>query len=192
MRIDLYCRLPIVLLGFVCLISLGCQHTISEALRQQAAPPVSFEALRHDPEAFVGRTVILGGDILKTENTKQQTSIEILQKPLDRFAAPLITDQTAGRFIAQCDAYLDPAVYDRGRQITIAGKVLGRYEGQVGEAEYLYPTISCIEMHLWPQLSQDLAYPAYPHRWFYFYDPFPLYPYDYYYRPRYYRHRHYR
>ncbi len=164
MRGDRYCHsmIRIILLGLVCLSSLGCQHAISEALRQQAEPPVSFEALRQDPEAFEGRTVILGGDILKTKNAKQQTSIEILQKPLDRYEAPLLTDQTAGRFIAQCQTYLDPAIYDKGRQITIAGKVLGRIEGQVGEAEYLYPAVSCIEMHLWPQASQDIAYPTAP------------------------------
>lgn len=167
MRIKRYHNIltVILLLGLICLTSVGCRHTISEAIRQQAEPAISFEALRKDPEAFEGRTVILGGDILKTENAKQQTSIEILQKPLDRLEAPRLTDQTAGRFIAKCDKYLDPAIYDRGRQITVAGKVLGRYEGQVGEAAYLYPTISCTEMHLWPDMSQDLAYPAYPRRW---------------------------
>ncbi len=128
-----------------------------EALRQPE-PTVSFEALRKNPEAFEGRTVILGGDIIKTENMEAQTSIEILQKPLDRFEAPLITDRTAGRFMAKCDVYLDPAIYDRGRQVTIAGKVLGGFAGQVGEADYLYPTISCIEMRLWPQPSPDIAY----------------------------------
>lgn len=191
MRIDQYYRFLIVLLSLVSLTSLGCQHTISATVRQQAEPPIAFEALRKDPDAFAGRTVIFGGDILKTENTEQQTSIEILQKPLDRYETPKLTDQTAGRFIAKCETYLDPAVYDKGRQITIAGKVLGRIEGEVGEAAYLYPAISCIELHLWPHASQDSAYPAFPHR-FYFYDPFPFYPYYYHYRPRYYRHGRYR
>jgi outer membrane lipoprotein len=172
---------------------LGCQHTISETLRQQAEPVVSFEALRGDPDAFKGRTVILGGDILKTHNTPQQTSIEILQKPLDRFEAPQITDQTAGRFIAQCDQYLDPAIYDQGRQITVAGKVLGSYAGQVGKADYLYPLISCAELHLWPRMSQDTIYPVYPYPWLLpRYYPWYLYPYYDYDWPFYYRYRRYR
>lgn len=181
-----------VLLSIVCLIAAGCQHTISETLRQQAVPAVSFQELRADPDAFKGRTVILGGDILKTQNTQQQTSIEILQKPLDRFEAPLITDQTAGRFIAQCDQYLDPAIYDQGRQLTVAGKVLGSYAGQVGEADYLYPLISCAEMHLWPRVSHDPAYPVYPYPWR-LHHRYPWYflPYDYYDWP-YYRYRRYR
>jgi outer membrane lipoprotein len=164
-----------VLLPIICLIMIGCQHTISETLRQQADPAISFEALRKEPDAFKGRTVILGGDILKTQNAQQRTSIEILQKPLDHYEAPLITDQTAGRFIAQCDQYLDPAIYDRGRQITVAGKVLGSYAGQVGEADYLYPLITCGEVHLWPRVSQE---PVYPHPWLlYRYHPWYRYPY---------------
>jgi outer membrane lipoprotein len=157
---------------------LGCQHTISAPIRQQAEPFISFEALRKNPDAFKGRTVILGGDILKTQNTEQQTSIEILQKPLDRLEAPILTDQTAGRFIVQCDQYLDPAVYDQGRHITVAGKILGSYTGQVGEAEYLYPLVSCLELHLWPRVSYDRTYPVYPYPWLlYPYRPWYLYPY---------------
>ena len=179
-----------VQLIIVCLATLGCQHTISEPLRQQAEPVVSFEALRRDPEAFKGRMVILGGDILKTHNTPQHTSIEILQKPLDRFEAPLITDQTAGRFIAQCDQYLDPAIYAPGRQITVAGKVLGGYTGQVGKADYLYPLISCAELHLWPRVSYETMYPVYPYPWRYY--PCYVYPYDDYDWPFFYRYRRYR
>lgn len=181
-----------ILLSSICLITIGCQHTISDSLRQQAEPVVSFQALRADPDAFKGRTIILGGNILKTQNTQQQTSIEILQKPLDRFEAPLITDQTAGRFIARCDQYLDPAIYDQGRQITVAGTILGSYAGQVGEADYLYPLISCVEMHLWPQVSHDTAYPVFPHPWLlHRYHPWYLFPYDYYDWPPY-RYRRYR
>lgn len=187
-----YGMLP-VLLSVVCLTSLGCQHTVSETLRQQAKPAVSFEALRANPDAFKGRTVILGGDILKTQNTQHQTSIEILQKPLDRLEAPLITDQTKGRFIAQCDRYLDPAIYDQGRQVTVAGKVLGRYDGQVGEAHYRYPLISCVELHLWPRVSHETAYPVYPSPWFFHpYRPWYGFPYDYYDWPYDYRSRRYR
>ena len=179
-----------VLLHIICLVTIGCQHTISERLRQQALPAISFEALRKEPEIFKGRTVILGGDILKTHNAPQQTSIEILQKPLDNYEAPRITDQTGGRFIAQCEQYLDPAIYDRGRQITVAGEVLGSYAGHVGEADYLYPLISCSEVHLWPRASEESAY---PHPWLlYRYHPWYWSPYDDYDWPflyRYHRHR---
>lgn len=192
MKYNPYNYLLPMILSFLCFIALGCQHTISAPLRQQAQPMVPFQELRADPNAFKGRTVILGGEILNTQNTQQQTSIEILQKPLDRFEAPHITDQTAGRFIAQCNQYLDPAIYDQGRQITVAGKIIGSYAGQVGEADYLYPLISCAEMHLWPRVSHDPTYPAYPNPWLLRrYHPWYLFPYDYYDWP-FYRYRCYR
>jgi outer membrane lipoprotein len=163
----------------------GCRHTISAPVRQQAEPPLPFSELRNNPDDFTGRTIIVGGDILSTRNTAQQTFVEVLQKPLDAFERPITTDQTAGRFMIRCDEYLDPALYAKGRQITIAGRVLGSYTGKVGDAPYLYPLISCIESHLWPKLTHISAYePGYfVHPWYWY----PLYPYPFLYPPYPYR-----
>lgn len=163
----------------------GCRHTISAPVRQQAEPPIPFSELHKNPDAFTGRTVIVGGDILNTRNMAQQTFIEVLQKPLDAFERPRITDRTAGRFMIRCDEYLDPALYDEGRQITVAGRVLGSHTGKVGDAQYIYPLISCIEIHLWPQLARISAYePGYfVHPWHWY----PIYPYSYFYPPYPYR-----
>jgi outer membrane lipoprotein len=76
--------------------------------------------------------------------------------------------------MARCDTYLDPAIYAKDRQVTIAGQVLGRHTGQVGEAEYVYPLMSCIETHLWPRTTAADTYYGY-------YDAYPpFYPYLYY------------
>ena len=169
---------------------LGCRHTISAPVRQQAKPPVPFVELRQDPDAFTGRTVIVGGDILSPRNTEQHTFIEVLQKPLDAFERPLSTDQTEGRFMARCESYLDPALYAKGRQVTIAGRVLGSFTGKVGEAQYVYPLINCIEIHLWPQLSAsayDTGSYFYPWYWHPHFHPFYPYPYPFFYPPYRYR-----
>jgi outer membrane lipoprotein len=175
--------------GTMLLVSIavvGCRHTISAPVRQQAKPPIPFSALRQNPDAFTGQTVIVGGDILHTRNTEQQTFVEVLQKPLDALEGPILTDQTEGRFMVRCDAYLDPALYDKGRQVTVAGRVIGSYTGKVGNAQYIYPLISCIELHLWPKLIGISVYePGYFVRPWYWYplDPYPLfyppYPYRY-------------
>lgn len=159
------------LIGVVALLSTGCAHAISESLRAQAEPSLPFAHLRANPEAYKDRTVILGGEILHTENLQQGTRLEVLQRSLDRTEAPVRTDATGGRFMAMCPEYLDPAVYARGRRITIAGRVLGSYTGKVGEVEYIYPLISCEEVHLWPR-AVAVTPP-------YYYDPWywPPYPY---------------
>jgi outer membrane lipoprotein len=163
------------LLGIVGILGMGCGHTLSPSVRQQAQPPIPYRDLHANPEAFTGRTVILGGEILNTVNTENHTFVEVLQKPLDRSDAPRFTDKTAGRFMARCDTYLDPAIYAKDRQITIAGQVLGRHTGRIGEADYVYPLISCTETHLWPRTPA--ASPYYRD-----YDAYPWYPYLYYHR----------
>lgn len=182
------------LLVIVALLGMGCGHTVSPSVRQQAQPPIPFQDLHSNPEAFTGRTVILGGEIINTLNTENHTFVEVLQKPLDRSDAPRFTDKTAGRFMARCDTYLDPAVYAKDRQVTIAGQVLGRHTGQVGETEYVYPLISCIETHLWPRITSTNtyygyydAYPWYPHLYDYHWYPFYGLPYPYYWPHRRYR-----
>jgi outer membrane lipoprotein len=155
-----------MLIGWLSLMGMGCTHVISDSLRQQAQPPVSFAELRTNPEALKGRTVIVGGEILQTTNLRDATRIEVLQRPLGDSEAPKLTETTGGRFMALCKGYLDPAVYAQRRRLTIAGQVLGSYDGKVGEADYTYPLISCEETHIFPSATAEaLWYAANP--WWY-------------------------
>ena len=165
------------LLGLIALLGMGCAHAISESLRAQAEPMIPFAQLRANPEAYKERTVVLGGEILNTDNLRDGTRLEVLQKPLDRSEAPQVGDDTGGRFMALCQNYLDPAVYAKGRRVTVAGRVLGSFRGKVGEVEYVYPLISCEETHLWPRAV------AVPYG---YYDPWYWPPYPYAFRRPYY------
>lgn len=160
------------ILGLCVLASMGCSHTVSKTVRQQAIPPIAFAQIRADPDTYVGRTVILGGDILSTQNVAQNTFVEVLQKPLGGSEAPQITDQTGGRFMALCDGYLDPAVYAKERRVTIAGRVIGTHTGTVGEVEYVYPLIACLETHLWPRSTSAAVYNYYPDPGYWYWGPF--------------------
>ena len=166
------------LLSLIALLGMGCAHAISESLRAQAEPMIPFAQLRANPEAYKDRTVVLGGEIQNTDNLRDGTRLEVLQKPLDRFEAPQVSDDTGGRFMALCRDYLDPAVYAKGRRVTVAGRVLGSFTGKVGEVDYVYPLISCEETHLWPRAV------AMPYG---YYDPWYWPPYPYAFRRPYYR-----
>jgi outer membrane lipoprotein len=178
-----------LLIGWLALASLGCAHVISEPLRQQAYPPVPFAQLRANPDVLKGRTVILGGEILQTTNLREGTRLEILQRPLNESETPKLTDTTGGRFMAFCEEYLDPAVYAPRRRITVAGQVLGSYSGKVGEVDYVYPLISCEEIHLFPTASAELRrYAGDP--WWYgdpFFYPWAVGPYPYFFWGPYWR-----
>jgi outer membrane lipoprotein len=126
----------------------GCAHVISKELRDKAygEPPTS--ALFKDPDEFKGRIVILGGVIVSSTNTQEGAYIEVLQKPLDYRGRPEDTDVSYGRFIIFSEGYLETAVYSQGREITVAGEIMGKELRPLGEIQYPYPLIKSTELHL--------------------------------------------
>ena len=90
--------------------------------------------------------MLLGGDIIETENFPDKTLIIILQRPLDSKEKPSGEDKSKGRFIVSVPEFLDPAIYGQGRQITVAGKEVRALD----EIEYTYPIIDRRELYLWP------------------------------------------
>jgi len=136
------------LLLFIIVSFFGCAHVISKELRDRAygEPPTSV--LFKNPDEFKGRIVILGGVIVSSTNTNEGTYIEVLQKPLDYSGRPEDTDASFGRFIIFSDGYLETAVYSQGREITVAGEVMGKELLPLGEIQYPYPLIKSKELHL--------------------------------------------
>jgi outer membrane lipoprotein len=145
----------------------GCATSpFPKEFRQAAKQQPSLAEISAHPEAFKGRTVLLGGTIVETTNQPKTTEIEILQKPLTRYDdRPQETDQSSGRFLARCQGFLDSAVYAKGREITVAGEVQGREVRQIDQVQYPYPIISCKKVHLWPN-RPSAAY-AYPYPYWY-------------------------
>lgn len=126
----------------------GCAHIVSDELRQKAYGEPPVPVLFKDPDLFKGRIVILGGVIVSSTNTKDGTYIEVLQKPLDYRGRPEDTDISLGRFIILYEGYLDTAVYSQGREVTVAGEVMGKMVQPLGEIQYPYPLIKSKELHL--------------------------------------------
>ena len=151
-----------------CYIFIGCAHVVSSKLRKEVAEGVSFKKIIEDPDACIGKTVLISGIILGSKNTKKGTLIEILQKPADMQGRPKDVDESDGRFLALYDGYLDTAIYSRGRNAVVAGEVKGKRILPLDEIEYAYPLISIKEIHLFkPQKEQRFYTYPYPH-WYYY------------------------
>jgi len=165
--------------GMVLLLALflsGCAHVISKELRIQVDPALTLSQVRQDPEAFKGKKVLWGGEIIETLNLKEKvTQIEIFQKPLGWRGEPKGTTSSEGRFLILTDQYLDPYVFRQGKKLTVMGEILGGKTKPLGEMEYRYPLIASKQIYLWPE-------------YLYVYDPYPFYVYDpwWYYGPRWY------
>lgn len=158
------------MLSLVCLLETSCVHyALSEQFRLQADRTITVAQLRAAPEAYRDRTIIVGGEILRTSNVPEGTFLEVLHKPLDSTDRPLDTDDSAGRFLVHCDTQLDPAIYAPGRAVTVAGRVQGARTDKVGGMDYVYPLLSCLQLVLWPQPTYEYA--PYPYGWALYWEP---------------------
>ena len=164
-----------ILLAAFCLwaISSACT-TVSKEIRSEAEPPVAYTRLLQEADAYKGKTVILGGYILDIKNTDTDTTLKVLQAPLNVTEEPKSKDTSEGRFILYYKGFLDPEVYAKNRKITVAGRVLGVTIEKIGDSHIRYLEIENREIHLWPE------YQTLPP----IYDPW-------YYRPYGFRHRYY-
>ena len=137
----------------------GCASVISREALDQVDQSIRFEQILEDPEAFEGRTVLLGGEIIETQNLLDKTLIIVVQRPLCYRDRPCAEGDSEGRFIVSTPDFLDPAIYRAGRKITVVGSVKGKEVRPLGEIEYAYPVISEKEIYLWPSEQDSSTQP---------------------------------
>lgn len=133
----------------------GCANGIADAVRSQVNYTGSFSQLQLKPEAYKGRTVLLGGKIINVEVLKERTDIFVLQLELNGSEQPQNNDQSNGRFIIRTSKFIDPAIYPQGTLITVAGKVTGSEEKYIGQMPYKYTLIEPLEIKKWPPESDQ-------------------------------------
>jgi outer membrane lipoprotein len=145
-----YCTLFACISMAGSLLCAGCAPVISQGALKEVDQTLSFEQVLENPESYKGRIVLLGGDIIETQNFSDRTLLSVLQRPLGFNKKPKAEDVSRGRFIVYTLGFLDPAIYRRGRKITVVGSVMGRELRPLGEIEYSYPVIEKKELYLWP------------------------------------------
>jgi len=134
----------------LCFLS-GCTPLFNKEIMKEVDFELTFPVLIRAPERYTGKTIILGGKIIKTEIKERTTWIEVLQLPLDWRNKPQETDESGGRFLAFSTDFHDPAIFSPGRKITVLGLVSGKKTLPIGEKEYHYPILKIKEAHLWPE-----------------------------------------
>jgi outer membrane lipoprotein len=129
---------------------------IPPELEQQIDSTVRFSALKASPSEYIGHVVALGGIVIKSKLTKEQTEVEVLQLPTSD--GTLQTKQrmrSEGRFLAVQKEFLDPATLEPGTPVTIVGEVTGSTVRRLDETEYLYPVIEIKHLTDWSEELSD-------------------------------------
>ncbi len=167
-------RLLIVLLvaGFIA----SCAP-LSREIMSQVDETLTFQVVQKDPDRFLGKIVLWGGVIADITNKQNETDLKVRQTDLDIEKRPKNLDRSAGRFIVRYAGFLDPAIFQAGREITVAGEVAGKEVLPLEKIQYSYPVILAKEIHLWERLLP--VRPYYPYYWDPFWGPY-WYPYRWY------------
>ncbi|MGZ4959936.1 MAG: Slp family lipoprotein [Methylomonas sp.] len=169
---------------FVLLITVfflaGCASTIPQNIRQAPIPDLSISAVIAQGSAWNHHPVRWGGSILTVANHASETEIEILAKTLDSSGKVVDSDDTQGRFLVRVDGFVDPAVYAKGRLVTVYGLVDAVITRNIGQTPYVYPVIKAQTVYLWPK-EPEYIYRDYYDPYGYYYGPYGMYPYGYWY-----------
>jgi outer membrane lipoprotein len=141
----------------ICLVFLvGCGSAISTEIRDQVDSSATFKAVSKDPDRFKGKIVLWGGVIIGIHNTREASWLELLQEPLGGNDRPIQGALSEGRFLIRHEDFLDPAIYVRGREMTIAGEVVGGKNRSIDGVEYHFPVVESKQMVLWsPQTDSN-------------------------------------
>jgi len=162
----------IIIVGAAVLLT-ACAPVLSRDLMRQGARDVPFSRLREAPDPFKGRLFILGGMIVNTRFAETGSQIEALYVPVDSLGYLQEGDHAQGRFLAvypRSSGLLDPVVYSKGREITLAGAFLETRKGKIDDMEYIYPVFEVREIYLWDE-HRDYYYPP-PYYPYYYNRPF--------------------
>ncbi|MDD5168086.1 MAG: Slp family lipoprotein [Syntrophales bacterium] len=147
-----------LLIVFGAVILVSCTP-FSKEIISRVDDTVTIAAVRKNPEQFKGKMVLWGGVIIETENSQDESKILVLQTALNIVDRPLNLDRSEGRFIVKEKGFFDPVIFARGREITVAGQIIGKEDLPLGKIRYEYPVIVPAQFILWER--PEYYYPLY-------------------------------
>ena len=160
------------------LILFACAPVLNRELMKQGDRNVSLDQLRGNPDAYKGRLYILGGVIVDSRFVQTGSQLEVLSMPVDSSGYLGETASSGGRFLAvypREKGLLDPMVYKKGREVTLAGTFVEARKSKIDDMDYIYPVFEIREVHLWEEERDYSAYPYYPYNYYtnpYWYNPY--------------------
>lgn len=128
----------------------GCVQSFSPIVSNTVDKDRTFSVVIQNPKAYIGSIVLWGGVIDKVLHGSEETKLIMIQAPLNSKGYPQTSD-TEGEFVAHTPRSLDPAIFQRGTKITLAGEIDGVEEKEFGPEEYPRPLVRVIEIHAWTE-----------------------------------------
>lgn len=138
----------------------GCTHAISQQGREGVNHDLDYAEIKADPTAYAGQKTLIGGVIVGLEVEQKGSTLEVYRWELDRWGEPYAVNEDSGRFLAETDRLLDPAVYTPGRLVAMAATVSGELTRPLGQIDYHYPVFRINESYVWQTPYRYMIYPG--------------------------------
>lgn len=150
----------------------ACASPVPKAVRESPQPQLTLAEARSG-SAAIGARVRWGGTIAKVENRKEETWVEVVERPLANNGEPRVGAVTRGRFLARVPAFLDPSEYATGRSLTVSGVLDENITRTIGEFPYTFAVVKVDTHYLWPRREARQRGNGGPYPYPYYYaDPF--------------------
>ena len=136
-------------------MSLGACSGLPTAVKNVPVAKITYSEVSQNPNSYKDTSVRWGGVIIDVENEENFTLVQVLSYPLNFSGRPQLTKPSEGRFVIKSSAFLDPAVYAKDKEITVAGKLEGDIERMIGKKTVRLPLLSSKAIYLWPVYRND-------------------------------------
>lgn len=168
---------------FTCLLMSACS-TIPSAIEDAPAVDITYQQASSAINSYKDAQIRWGGIIVDLKNEQDFSLLQVLSYPLNRYGRPMTDEPYHGRFLIKTADFLDPAVYVKDKEVTVAGMIKGASERRIGNKTLNLPMIESNVLYLWPDYDKNDYYGGYgpyywggygyyPYYWGGFYRPYP-------------------
>lgn len=131
---------------------------IPTTIENPPAVELSYSNVIQDPARYKNMPVRWGGVIAEVENEQNASLVQVLLYPLNNYGRPLLDEKPEGRFVIKSTQFLDPLVYAKNDEITVAGTLSGTIDRVIGKKTMTLPLVSSTTLYLWPYYNYNNYY----------------------------------
>jgi outer membrane lipoprotein len=164
-------------IGLVLLLT-ACSG-IPTAIENPPKLDLSYSSVVQNIKQYKDAPIRWGGIIIDIENEQQYSLVQVLLYPLNGYGRPRLDLANEGRFFIKSPDFLDPLIYKKDTEITVAGTLSGTLDKTIGKKVLAIPVIASTVMQLWPKYDNrnyygygaNFGYGGYPY-YGYGYNPY--------------------
>jgi outer membrane lipoprotein len=141
----------------ICLLLTACS-SIPPTIENPPALDLSYHAALQDLARYKNVPVRWGGVVAEVENEQNASLIQVLFYPLNSYGRPMLDEQPQGRFVVKSAKFLDPLIYAKNSEITVAGSLNGSTDSTIGKKVMSLPLVVATTLYLWPDYNSNNYY----------------------------------